>query len=67
MGFLQATKTCLGKYLSFSGRASRPASLLGVTGLTIASVVQLVLAVLMIWWLTRPSDTGDNAYGPRPA
>jgi uncharacterized membrane protein YhaH (DUF805 family) len=44
-----------------------PASLLGVTGLAIASIVQLVLAVLMIWWLTRPSDTGDNAYGPRPA
>lgn len=30
------------------------------------SVVQLVLAVLFIWWLTRPSDPETNAYGPPP-
>ncbi len=35
-----------------------PAALLGVTGLTIAGIVQLALAVVMLWWLTRPSDGG---------
>lgn len=43
-----------------------PAALLGVTGLTIAGVVQLVLAVLMVWWLTRPGNDMDNAYGRPP-
>ena len=43
-----------------------PAALLGVTGMTIAGVVQLVLAVLMLWWLTRPGDEMDNAYGRPP-
>ncbi|MEE4377275.1 MAG: DUF805 domain-containing protein, partial [Candidatus Competibacteraceae bacterium] len=43
-----------------------PAALLGVTGMTIAGVVQLVLAVLMLWWLTRLGDEMDNAYGRPP-
>ena len=40
-----------------------PAALLGVTGLMIMYVIQLVLSVLMIWWLTRPSQEGTNEYG----
>jgi uncharacterized membrane protein YhaH (DUF805 family) len=43
-----------------------PAALLGVTGMTVASIVQLVLTVLMIWWLSRASEAGPNAYGPEP-
>ena len=43
-----------------------PAAILGVSGMAVFGVVQIVLAVLMIWWLTRPSDAGDNAYGPQP-
>lgn len=31
------------------------------------AIVQLVLAVIFIWWLTRPSEPGTNAYGPPPA
>ncbi|NIY96195.1 DUF805 domain-containing protein [Salipiger sp. HF18] len=30
-------------------------------------LVQIVLLVLMIWWLTRPSDPAPNAYGVPPA
>ena len=41
-----------------------PAELLGVTGVFVVLVLQLVLAVLMIWWLTRPSEEGENKYGP---
>ncbi len=41
-------------------------SLIGLSGLMIMGAIQLVLAVLMIWWLTRPSDTGANAYGQHP-
>ena len=29
-------------------------------------VLQLALALLMLWWLTRPSDPDANAYGPPP-
>lgn len=29
-------------------------------------IVQLVLAVIFIWWLTRPSQPETNAYGPPP-
>lgn len=39
-------------------------ALFGGAGLLVAIIVQLVLAVLMIVWLTRPSDPGPNAYGP---
>jgi uncharacterized membrane protein YhaH (DUF805 family) len=43
-----------------------PAALLGVTGMMIAGIVQLVLALLMLWWMTRPSDPRANAYGAPP-
>lgn len=40
-----------------------PAAVLGLTGIVVIAVVQLVLTVLMLWWLTRPSDPDANAYG----
>lgn len=43
-----------------------PAALLGLTGIMIAWIVQFVLALLMLWWLTRPSEPGANAYGAQP-
>lgn len=36
--------------------------LLGLLG-----IVQLVVTILFIWWLTRPSDPQPNAHGPPPA
>jgi uncharacterized membrane protein YhaH (DUF805 family) len=44
-----------------------PAAMMGGAGFIIAVIVQLVVAVLMIWWLTRPGDPGANRYGPPPA
>ncbi|WP_108839344.1 DUF805 domain-containing protein [Tateyamaria sp. Alg231-49] len=41
-----------------------PAAFLGGTGIMVVSILQLILSVLMIWWLTRPSDEGANEYGP---
>ena len=35
--------------------------------LALLSLVQLALAVIFIWWLTRPSQPETNAYGPPPA
>ncbi|MBJ3763916.1 DUF805 domain-containing protein [Maribius pontilimi] len=29
-------------------------------------VVQLIVAVVFLYWLTRPSERGPNAYGPSP-
>ncbi len=40
-----------------------PAAVLGVTGIVVVSILQLVLSILMIWWLTRPSQEGANEYG----
>jgi hypothetical protein len=39
-------------------RFVRPAALLGVTGSMVVAVLQLILLVLMIWWLSRPSQDG---------
>lgn len=44
-----------------------PAAFLGVTGMFTAMVVQFVLLIMLLWWLTRPSDTEANEYGPPPA
>ena len=41
-----------------------PAAVLGITGMFAAMVVQVLLAILLLWWLTRPSDPGTNDYGP---
>ncbi|RBW56904.1 DUF805 domain-containing protein [Phaeobacter gallaeciensis] len=40
-----------------------PAAFLGATGLMVMGAIQLVLSVLMIWWLSRPSQEGTNEYG----
>lgn len=40
---------------------------MGSSGLLmLISFIQLVLLVLYIWWLTRPSEPDTNAYGPPP-
>ncbi len=44
-----------------------PAVFLGVTGMIAIWVLQVVSAFLLLWWLTRLSDTQENAYGPPPA
>jgi len=41
------------------------AGAMGIIG--ILGIVQLILFVLFIWWLSRPSQPGDNAYGPQPS
>jgi len=40
-----------------------PASVLGLAGIAIVSIIQLVISVMMIWWLSRPSQDGANEYG----
>ena len=34
--------------------------------LAIAMLVFLISPLLVLWWLTRPSDPQTNAYGPPP-
>lgn len=46
----------------------RPAAaILGGTGMVVAMIAQLVLTVLMLVWLTRPSQPAANEYEPPPA
>ncbi|WP_170579893.1 DUF805 domain-containing protein [Ruegeria arenilitoris] len=40
-----------------------PAAVLGATGVIVVSILQFILSILMIWWLTRPSQEGANEYG----
>ncbi len=42
------------------------ASGLGMASLGVAGIVQLVLAGLILWWLTRPTQAGPNRYGDEP-
>ncbi len=44
-----------------------PAAFLGMAGLGLAALVQLVVSILLIWWLTRPSQAHTNRYGPAEA
>lgn len=43
-----------------------PATFLGFSGIAAMGIAQLVVSLLMLYWLTRPSDIGPNAYGPAP-
>lgn len=40
-----------------------PATLIGAGGMAIVGVAQLLLAILLIWWLSRPSDPNANQFG----
>lgn len=43
------------------------AASLGLAGIVTAAILQLAAAVMILWWLTRPSQSGANRYGPEPA
>lgn len=40
--------------------------LMGGLALALTWLLQLALFILVIWWLTRPSQPGDNRFGPEP-
>lgn len=41
--------------------AALPAALV-----SILAIVQVVAGALILWWMSRPSQRGPNAYGPEP-
>lgn len=41
-------------------------SMIGLSGLMTMGAIQIAVTILMLWWLTRPSEPGTNAYGPAP-
>lgn len=43
-----------------------PAAMSAAWGVMAFGLVYLVVAVMMLWWLTRPSQPGPNQYGPMP-
>ena len=57
-------------FLSVLGFASGPSpdygSSAGGSRFVILGILQFVASVLILWWLTRPSDKGPNAYGSSP-
>jgi uncharacterized membrane protein YhaH (DUF805 family) len=34
--------------------------------LSVLVILQIVAGVLILWWMSRPSQRGPNAYGPEP-
>lgn len=48
------------------GMPGHMGSILGATGLMIYLIVSIVVGILMLYWLTRPSEPGPNSYGPPP-
>lgn len=42
------------------------AVVLGLGGIAVMAIAQFVAGLVMLYWLTRPSDIGANAYGPAP-
>ena len=38
----------------------------GAIVMILGAVIQISVALLLVWWLTRPSDPGANAFGPPP-
>ena len=51
---------------SGSGDFDIDATGLSAAILAIAGLVLAISPLLVIWWLTRPSQPGDNKYGPNP-
>lgn len=41
-------------------------AILGLGGVALAVIVQLILAILMLFWLSRPTQEEENRYGPIP-
>ena len=39
----------------------------GMGLLAVLGALQLAVALLFLWWLTRPSQPESNQYGPPPA
>ena len=46
------------------GLESGAGMMMGGVAVMLIGIAQLVLTVLMIYWLTRPSDPAENRYGP---
>lgn len=38
----------------------------GMAALAVFGFLQLAVSILIIWWLTRPTQPGPNAYGEEP-
>ncbi|MFY9974693.1 MAG: DUF805 domain-containing protein [Chromatiaceae bacterium] len=38
----------------------------GMAALAVFGIVQLAVSILIVWWLTRPTQPGPNAYGEEP-
>ncbi len=57
----------IGSIVAVSGPPGPPGggTMIGILAI-LGGLAGLVAFVLVVWWLTRPSDPGPNAYGPEP-
>ncbi len=62
----------IGSFASLSGVALSPTGSEAVSGLfglilILAYLVLMISPILVLWWLTRPSQPGENQFGPNPS
>lgn len=61
----------IGTYASLLSGVDRilgpEATMVGAVIMILAMIVLVVSPLIVIWWLTRPTQKGPNTYGPQPA
>jgi uncharacterized membrane protein YhaH (DUF805 family) len=69
-GSLTRTMMAGGMGGMMNGEPMGPGAMMGVgasaTTVVVLGVAQLVAGLVIIWWMSRPSQRGANAYGPEP-
>lgn len=63
------TRQMMGQLVDTPGAMHAPGAV--ATGiqsgvLLVLSLLQIIAGVVIIWWMSRPSQRGPNAYGPEP-
>ncbi|KPP87446.1 MAG: putative membrane protein [Rhodobacteraceae bacterium HLUCCO07] len=55
-----------GGMLGIMSRGTMPMPGFGLGGFAVIWLIQVALFILVVWWLTRPGQSGPNDYGPQP-
>ncbi|SDW91210.1 DUF805 domain-containing protein [Roseicitreum antarcticum] len=56
----------LGMGMGQMNGAASGAMAMGAGVVILLSLVQVIAGIVIIWWMSRPSQHGTNAYGPEP-
>lgn len=63
------TRSMMQRFVDDGGQAGMGGMMgdgLSASIVILAGVAQMLAGLVIIWWMTRPSQRGPNAYGPEP-